>query len=185
MSSTPPPPPPPPPGGDQGSPGATGDPAASAPSGGGPAFGPADGGDARERNSMALTALILGLIAFPGVLLLAFVPLVNVLTIATPLVAIAAIVFGIIGIRRAKRPAIDGGVGMGVTGIVLGAINLLLTAALVAGSVMFLRACPEVLNAATPDQFMEQALECAEEQGALAPEDVDQLEGELEEELRE
>jgi hypothetical protein len=91
---------------------------------------------------MAMTALVLGLIAFPGVVVIAFTPLASELTILTPLAAIAAIIIGIVGIRRAKRPSVRGGVAMSVTGMILGLINILGALALVVGVVQFPQACP-------------------------------------------
>lgn len=140
------------------------------------------GPSTRQRNTVALSALILGLIAFPGPFVLAFVPLVQLLVILTPVLAIVAIVLGIIGVRRAKRPAINGGVGMSVTGIVLGAINLLLTAGMVVVAVTFLRACPIDMDAA-PEQATEQVLECMADQGWLGPTEMDELEEQLESEF--
>lgn len=176
MSSTPPPPPPPPPdSGDRGDQPAPSDPGHGAEP---PGFGPEPA--AQQRNTMAVVALVLGLIAFPGILIIGFVPVLNLLTILTPVAAIVAIVLGIVGIRRAKRPGVAGGVGMGVTGIVLGAINLLLVAAFVAGAVMFLRTCPDVTDAANPGEAMQRVTECFEEEGFLAPGEAEQLEEQLE-----
>lgn len=193
MSTTPPPPPPPPPGGDQGpsegtsGPGSAGDHRSASPQ---PGPGPASGADTgfpggpttAQRNSLALAALILGLIAFPGTFVIAFVPLVQILVIITPVLAIIAIVLGVLGIRRAKRPTVNGGVGMSVTGIVLGAINLLLTAGLVVMAVTFLRACPVDLDA-SPEQATEQMLDCMAEQGWLGPGEMDELEDQLDNEF--
>lgn len=190
MSSTPPPPPPPPPPGDDhgppqnagGSDAASdeGSPAEPSSTGASPGAGTGfpGGPSGLQRNTMALTALILGLIAFPGALILAVVPRVQLLVILTPVVAIVAIILGIMGIRRAKRPAISGGVGMSVTGIVLGAINLLLTAGLMVMAVTFLRACPLDMDA-SPEQATEQMLECMSEQGWLGPTQRDELEQQL------
>lgn len=195
MSTTPPPPPPPPPPGDDdpGPPEGTSGPASAGHAG---SAGPPPGPDAApgagtgfpggpstaQRNSLALTALILGLVAFPGTFVIAFVPLVQILVIITPVVAIVAIVLGVLGIRRAKRPTVDGGVGMSVTGIVLGAINLLLTAGLVVMAVTFLRACPLDLDA-SPEQATEQMMDCMAEQGWLGPGEMDELEDQLDDEL--
>lgn len=196
MSTTPPPPPPPPPPpGDEpgppesnsgpasaGDPGPTGaPPGPDAASGASTGF-PAGPSTAQRNNTVALAALILGLIAFPGTFVIAFVPLVQILVIITPVLAIVAIVLGVLGIRRAKRPTINGGVGMSVTGIVLGAINLLLTAGLVVMAVTFLRACPLDLDA-SPEQATEQMLNCMAEQGWLGPGEMDQLEDQLDDEL--
>lgn len=192
MSTTPPPPPPPPPGGDQGPPEHTGGPDSAGQGSTGPATGsgaaPGTGTgfpgspDTAERNSLALTALILGLIAFPGVFVIAFLPLVQVLVIITPVVAIVAIVLGILGIRRAKRPTVDGGVGMSVTGIVLGAIHLLLVGIAIGAAVTFLRTCPLDLDA-SPEQATEQMLDCMAEQGWLGPGEMDRLEDQLDSEF--
>lgn len=195
MSSMP-PPPPRPGGGDQdpssggAEPGGPAEPAhgghASPPPQGSPPGAQPDafqgGPAAPQRNSMAVTALVLGLIAFPGMFVIGVVPLVNVLTILTPLVAIAAIVLGIVGIRRARRPAVRGGVGMSVAGMVLGAINLLFVAVLVVSAVLFFRACP-IDFAGPPEQAAEEAFECMVEQGWLEPGDRDMLEEQLEQEL--
>lgn len=192
MSTTPPPPPPPPPGDDQGPPEPAGGPDSAGRGSTGPAPGsgaPPDTGtgfpgspDTAERNSLALAALILGLIAFPGAFVIAFVPLVQILVIITPVVAIVAIVLGILGIRRAKRPTVDGGVGMSVTGIVLGAIHLLLVGIAVGGLVTFLRACPLDMDT-SPEQATEQMLDCMAEQGWLGPGEMDQLEDQLDSEF--
>jgi hypothetical protein len=140
---------------------------------------------------MAVAALVLGLIAFPGVLLLlgltALLPPVVLLALATPVAAIVAIVLGVIGIRRAKRPAVRGGVPMSVTGIVLGAINLLLALGGLAAGVWvtqtFMDACPQAFEAGTPEAAMAEALECAEEEGWLEPGERELLEEELQGEL--
>lgn len=193
MSTTPPPPPPPPPGDEPDPPESTtgpasaGDPSSTGPSPGpdappGPGTGFPGSPSTAQRNSLALAALILGLIAFPGTFVIAFVPLVQILVIITPVLAIVAIVLGVLGIRRAKRPTVSGGVGMSVTGIVLGAINLLLTAGLVVMAVTFLRACPVDLDA-SPEQATEQMLGCMAEQGWLGPGEMDELEDQLDNEL--
>lgn len=195
MTSTPPPPPPPPSGDDRGAPHSPGgsDPAGdqrsaadtpAEPSGTAPSAGTGFPGEpsGAQRNSIALTALILGLIAFPGTFVIAFVPLVQILVILTPVAAIVAIVLGIIGIRRAKRPTIRGGVGMSVTGIVLGAINLLLTAGLIVMVATFLRACPIDMGA-EPEQATEQMLECMADQGWLGPMEMEELDDQIDEEF--
>lgn len=145
MSATPPLPPPPPPGDDQGAGASPQQPGAGQEVEGGPFLQPSGLSHrptSPRRNSMAMTALVLGLIAFPGVVVIAFTPLASELTILTPLAAIAAIIIGIVGIRRAKRPSVRGGVAMSVTGMILGLINILGALALVVGVVQFPQACP-------------------------------------------
>lgn len=185
MSTTPPPPPPPPPGGD--------DRSSSAPSSSGGSSGPPaasqwstqpgaqpGGPEGRQRNSMAVTALVLGLIAFPGVFVIAIIPVVNLFTVLTPVVAVAAVIVGIVGIRRAKRPRVSGGVGMSLTGIILGAVNLLGTIALIVAVVQFLDACPGLTDAGSAQEFTDAMVGCAEEQGWMTPEQTEQFREQLE-----
>lgn len=139
------------------------------------------GGPAGEqRNSMAVTALVLGLIAFPGVIVIAVIPVVNLVTVLTPVVAVAAVIVGIVGIRRAKRPAVNGGVGMSLTGIILGIINILGTIALIVAAVQFLNTCPGLTDARSADGFAEAMIDCAEEQEWMTPEQTEQFREQLE-----
>ncbi len=204
MSSTPPPPPPPGSPGDRPEDPSWGqeqfqpDPGQGAPppdpTGGGqpggaapqpgmpdPAGGPGQP-QGRQPNRIALWALILGAIAFPGALLIALLPVVNLLVFILWAVAIAAIVMGIVGIRRARRPEVRGGVGLGVGGIVLGSMHLLLLAALVALVVQFFQACDIDLDA-DPADVQTDVLECFEQQFGLEleEEELEELEDELEE----
>ncbi|HEU5126965.1 MAG TPA: DUF4190 domain-containing protein [Glycomyces sp.] len=76
---------------------------------------PAREPEPRRGNGFAITALVLGIIA----LVLAFIPVVNLISFV---LAIAAIVFGIVGlVASGKRHT---GKGMSITGIVLGVITL-------------------------------------------------------------
>lgn len=176
MSTTPPPPPPP-----RGEGGASGQ---EPPSGTAGQPSPADWStgaqpETPQRNKAAVTALVLGLVAFPGPLVLGLIPMVNMLTVLTPIVAIVALVVGVIGIRRARRPDVAGGVGMGVAGIVLGVINLLLTAVVVAGAVIVLQQC-DIDVQAGPEQMQRQMMDCMEELGVMDPEEAEQLEEQFE-----
>lgn len=187
MSTTPPPPPPPPPpGGDDDRPssapsagGSSGPPAAGQWSTGQPGAQP-NGPDGRQRNSMAVSALVLGLIAFPGVFVIAIIPVVNLFTVLTPVVALAAVIVGIVGIRRAKRPRVSGGVGMSLTGIILGVVNILGTIALIVTVVQFLDACPGLTDAGSAQEFTDAMVGCAEEQGWMTPEQTEQFREQLE-----
>ncbi len=131
-----------------------------------------------QPNRIALWALILGAVAFPGALLIAFIPVLNLLVLILWAVAIAAIVLGIVGIRRARRPEARGGVGLGVGGIVLGSIHLLLVAALVAVVVQFFQACDLDLTA-SPEQVEQDVIECFEQQFGLDPEELEEIEDDL------
>lgn len=69
-------------------------------------------------NGLAIASLVTGILAFP----LVCIPFLG---IATPLLAIAAIILGIIGINQTKQSGQQGR-GMAIAGIVLGALYLVL-----------------------------------------------------------
>jgi membrane-bound ClpP family serine protease len=70
---------------------------------------------AKRGNGFAVTALVLGIIA----LVLAFVPVVNIVSFA---LGVVAIVFGIVGLVTARSRRT--GRGMSITGLVLGVLAL-------------------------------------------------------------
>lgn len=71
----------------------------------------------RRGNGFAVTALVLGIIA----LVLAFIPVVNLVSFV---LAALAIIFGIVGlVASGKRRS---GKGMSITGIVLGAVAIVI-----------------------------------------------------------
>jgi flagellar basal body-associated protein FliL len=87
---------------------------------------------AEGKNSMAIIALVLGIIA----LAIAWIPCLN---FATPVLAIAAIILGIIGLGKVKttgsgKGAAIGGIITGIAGIIL---MIVITAALGAGARWF------------------------------------------------
>jgi hypothetical protein len=97
------------------------------------------GAPSRPRNGAAVAALVLGISA----VMVGFVPLLFWMgTIA----AILAIVFGIIGLRRAHRDAAADRRGFAVAGLVLGPIGLL--ASVVGGyvTVLVFRTVEEIVN---------------------------------------
>ncbi|WP_026924054.1 DUF4190 domain-containing protein [Glycomyces arizonensis] len=69
----------------------------------------------KRSNGFAVTALVLGIIA----LVLAFIPIVNIVSF---FLAALAIIFGIIGLVASGRR--HSGKGMSITGIVLGVVAL-------------------------------------------------------------
>jgi len=71
----------------------------------------------KRGNGFAITALVLGIIAA----VLAFIPVVNLVSFV---LAIAAIVFGVVGLIASGRRRT--GKGMSITGIVLGVIALVI-----------------------------------------------------------
>lgn len=78
---------------------------------------PQYGAPPSKNNGMAITALILGILA----LLLAWIPIVNFLSIV---LGLAAVVLGFLGMRKA---AVAGGRGLAIGGIVTGGLALLAT----------------------------------------------------------
>jgi lysylphosphatidylglycerol synthetase-like protein (DUF2156 family) len=70
-------------------------------------------------NGLAITALVTGIIA----LLLSWIPGINLLA---AVLAVVALVTGFLGMRNAGRPGV-GGKGMAITGLVTGALAILLT----------------------------------------------------------
>lgn len=81
----------------------------------------------QQPNGLAIAALICGIVA----LLLSWIPLVNVLAVV---LGIAAIVTGVMGIRRANRPEY-GQKGIAVGGLVTGGIAFLLSVVILVGLV--------------------------------------------------
>ena len=69
-------------------------------------------------NGMAVTALVLGIVSF----FLAFIPIINVIAIVG---GIVALILGIMGVRKATRHATSGK-GLGIAGIILGALALVI-----------------------------------------------------------
>ncbi|WP_161784050.1 DUF4190 domain-containing protein, partial [Cellulomonas carbonis] len=109
--------------------------------GAGPGYGaPA----APKSNGMAVTALVIGIIA----LLLAFIPVVGVISV---LLGIVAIVLGIMG-RRRVVPGVVGGKGLAIGGIVTGALGLVI--GLVVSVILGL-----LVNAAVTDEDFQRELE--------------------------
>jgi hypothetical protein len=80
------------------------------------------------RNGMGTTALVLGIIAI----------ITSWVWFLGPVLAILAIVFGVIGRGRAKRGEATNG-GTATAGVVTGVVSLVLTAALLVAGIAFLQ----------------------------------------------
>lgn len=78
-----------------------------------------------QSNGVAIAALVCGIIA----LILSWIPLINLLSVV---LGIAAIVTGVMGIRRAADPGV-GQKGLAVGGLVTGVIALLLSLLILVG----------------------------------------------------
>lgn len=81
----------------------------------------------QQPNSLAIAALVCGIVA----LLLSWIPLINLLAVV---LGIAAIVTGVMGVRRANLPG-HGQKGLAVGGLVTGGIALLLSVLILIGLV--------------------------------------------------
>ncbi len=84
-----------------------------------PEEGPSSGRVGAARNGMSIAALSLGALALIAILLLKSLPI-------AVLMAVLAIVFGIIGLRQVKR-GISDRKGFALAGLILGAIALVLS----------------------------------------------------------
>ncbi len=80
-------------------------------------YGQPYGAPPSKNNGLAITALILGILA----LLLAWIPIVNFLSLV---LGLAAVVLGFMGMRKA---AVSGGKGLAIGGIITGGLALLAT----------------------------------------------------------
>ncbi|HVM00487.1 MAG TPA: DUF4190 domain-containing protein [Egibacteraceae bacterium] len=76
----------------------------------------------RGSNGVAIASLVCGIIA----LLLSWIPLINVLAL---ILAIVAVVTGVMGIRRANQPGV-GQKGLAIGGLVTGILGALLSVAI-------------------------------------------------------
>ncbi|MCH7231045.1 DUF4190 domain-containing protein [Glycomyces sp. L485] len=102
----------------------------------------------QRTNGHAVTALVLGILA----LVLAFIPLVNVVSfVLGPL----AIIFGIVGLVAGRRRGT--GKGMSIAGIVMGAL------ALVIGIVMYVLVFNVASEACEDEGYSGNVEECLEE----------------------
>jgi hypothetical protein len=94
------------------------------PAGGGAAPGwgqPAGGPPPEPRNGMGTAALVLGILAVVSILIV-WLPFVGILTIV---LALLAVIFGVVGRRRVKALLATNG-GAATTGLVLGVIMLII-----------------------------------------------------------
>jgi hypothetical protein len=98
--------------------------------------GPFPGGP-RPSSGLAVAALVVGIIS----LVLAWIPVVNLVSI---LGGIAALILGIVALRKANR-GVAGGKGMAVAGTVLGGVSLVLA---IVVNVFFGVAIDEAINSA-------------------------------------
>jgi len=76
-------------------------------------------GGQRPSSGLAIAALVVGVISF----VLAWIPVVNIVSI---LGGIAAVILGVVALRKANR-GVAGGKGMAIAGTVLGGISLVLS----------------------------------------------------------
>lgn len=96
--------------------------------GGQPPYGqPAFGGHGPKKNGFGVAALVLGILALLG----------SITIVGGFLFGILAIIFGVLGRGRVKRGEADNG-GMAITGLVLGALGLVISIVIVAAGVSFL-----------------------------------------------
>ncbi|WP_025274650.1 DUF4190 domain-containing protein [Haloglycomyces albus] len=114
----------------------------------------------KKSNGLAVTGLVLGIIA----LVLGIIPLVNVISF---IIAPLAIIFGIIGMVKAKKAGT--GKGMGIAGLVTGVLALAITTIMY---VAFFSAVSEVCE----DYEAETGQSCED-----LDKDTEELEKELEE----
>ena len=125
-------------------------PMSDTPAGQGPWQPPPGGAARRPRNGVGVAALVLGVVALVLAVLILFAPV-------AALVGLVAVIVGIIGLGRANRGVADNR-GQAVTGLICGAIALLLGGALTVSAGTFLsthtgdfRRLGRCLNDATTD----------------------------------
>jgi hypothetical protein len=90
---------------------------------------------AQQSNGVAIAALVCGIVA----LVLCWIPVINLLSIALGLVAV---ILGIVGLRKARDPGV-GGNGLAVGGLVTGVVGLLV-AVLILSQIVRALSDPEV-----------------------------------------
>ncbi|MCK6210800.1 DUF4190 domain-containing protein [Georgenia sp. EYE_87] len=124
-----------------------------------PGQAPFPGGQ-RPSSGLAIAALVVGIISF----VLAWVPVVNFVSI---LGGIAAVVLGVLALRKANR-GVAGGKGMAIAGTVLGGISLVLS---IVVNVFLGVAIDEAINSA--ESAVAPAVQPAESEGTADEQTVD------------
>lgn len=124
-----------------------------------PGQAPFPGGQ-RPSSGLAIAALVVGIISF----VLAWIPVVNLVSI---LGGIAAVVLGVLALRKANR-GVAGGKGMAIAGTVLGGISLVLS---IVVNVFLGVAIDEAINSA--ESAVAPAVQPAESEGTADEQPVD------------